>query len=182
MVNNYYDILQINRYATQQEIKSAYRKLCFVYHPDRCTSSLKPVYEEKLKKINHAYGILSDENLRNQYDQRLTREHVSPKQYEYNTVYRKKPAKKRPVYKNKAHEFICDIYNTIKYEKRKDRKLLLIIGLLFVLAQPLYGVVTLFYSFFASKQMVLDVTRQQINEKLDTQFKTEFNKTTQSGE
>lgn len=61
---NFYDILGVSQQATQQEIKSAYRKLAMEHHPDRGGD------ESKFQKINQAYATLSDPNLKNEYDQR----------------------------------------------------------------------------------------------------------------
>lgn len=63
MAEDYYDILGVSRGASQEEIKKAYRKLAHKHHPD------KGGEEEKFKKINEAYNVLSDEKKRSQYDQ-----------------------------------------------------------------------------------------------------------------
>lgn len=63
---DYYEILGINKNATDAEIKSAFRKLAKEYHPD---VSKDPNAEEKFKEIQEAYAILSDEQKRKQYDQ-----------------------------------------------------------------------------------------------------------------
>lgn len=67
MSKNYYDVLGISKNATENEIKSAYRKLARQYHPDVAID--KKNAEEKFKEINEAYQVLSDKNKRTQYDQ-----------------------------------------------------------------------------------------------------------------
>ena len=62
---DYYNILGVERDASQQAIKEAYRKLAFQYHPDRNTD---PAATEKMKDINEAYAVLSDVSKRREYD------------------------------------------------------------------------------------------------------------------
>lgn len=61
-----YKELEIERGATKDEIKKAYRKLAMKYHPDR--NSWDSEAEAKFKKINEAYTVLSDDSKRQQYD------------------------------------------------------------------------------------------------------------------
>ncbi len=63
---DYYEILQVSRDATVTEIKKAYRKLAMRYHPDKNPGDRDA--EEMFKKINEAYGVLSDESKRALYD------------------------------------------------------------------------------------------------------------------
>ncbi|PSH00419.1 MAG: molecular chaperone DnaJ [Nanohaloarchaea archaeon SW_7_46_7] len=66
MTKEYYRILGVNEDASQEEIKKAYRKKAKKYHPD---SNSDTADEEKFKKINKAYDVLSDEDKRKKYDQ-----------------------------------------------------------------------------------------------------------------
>jgi DnaJ-class molecular chaperone len=66
MTRNYYEILEVDKNATQEEIKKAYRKLSLKYHPDKNQGNKEA--EEKFKEINKAYQILSDPETRNTYD------------------------------------------------------------------------------------------------------------------
>ncbi len=64
---DYYKILGVERKASEDDIKKAYRKLALKYHPDRNPGDKKA--EEKFKEINEAYQVLSDPAKRSRYDQ-----------------------------------------------------------------------------------------------------------------
>ncbi len=66
---NYYDILGVDKKATPEQIKSAYRKLAMKYHPDRNQGD--EAAAEKFKEINEANETLSDEQKRAAYDYEL---------------------------------------------------------------------------------------------------------------
>lgn len=63
---DYYEILGVQRGATDQEIKSAYRKLALQFHPDRNPNN--PDAEEKFKECSEAYAILADAEKREMYN------------------------------------------------------------------------------------------------------------------
>src|SRR5438309_11413052 len=67
MARDYYETLGVQRNASEQEIKSAYRKLARQYHPDRNPGD--KTAEGKFKEVQEAYDVLSDKNKRAQYDQ-----------------------------------------------------------------------------------------------------------------
>jgi molecular chaperone DnaJ len=68
VIKDYYQILGVDRNASKEEIKKAYRRLAKEWHPD---VNPDPKAEEKFKEINEAYYVLSDEEKRRQYDQLL---------------------------------------------------------------------------------------------------------------
>jgi len=64
MSKDYYNILGVDKSASQDEIKKAFRKMAHKHHPDKAGGD-----EEKFKEINSAYQVLGDESKRKQYDQ-----------------------------------------------------------------------------------------------------------------
>lgn len=71
MQKNYYDILGINKDASEKDIKKAYRKLAAKYHPDKQVNksdSEKKEAENKFKEIAKAYEVLSDPAKKSNYD------------------------------------------------------------------------------------------------------------------
>ncbi len=63
MSKDYYNILGINKNASKEEIKTAFRKLAHQYHPDKGGGN-----EAKFKEVSEAYSVLGDDNKRKQYD------------------------------------------------------------------------------------------------------------------
>lgn len=66
MSKNFYDTLWVNKSASADEIKKAYRKQAMKYHPDR--NKWDKTAEEKFKEVNEAYGTLWDEKKKKNYD------------------------------------------------------------------------------------------------------------------
>ena len=62
---DYYEVLGVQKGASKDQIKDAYRKLALQYHPDR---NKEAGAEEKFKEISEAYAVLSDDQKRSQYD------------------------------------------------------------------------------------------------------------------
>jgi molecular chaperone DnaJ len=89
---DYYEVLGVQKNASKDEIKDAYRKLAMQYHPDR---NKAPGAEEKFKEISEAYAVLSDDEKRQQYDslghpgfdQRYTQEDIF-RGADFNSIFR----------------------------------------------------------------------------------------------
>ena len=74
-MKNYYEILQVNENASSEIIEKAYKVLVKKYHPDlQADTKIKEVTEKRLKEINEAYNVLSNEFLKEQYDVELKKE------------------------------------------------------------------------------------------------------------
>ena len=65
---DYYEVLGVDKNATDEELKKAYRKLAKKYHPDANPDN-KAEAEAKFKEVNEAYETLSDKQKRQMYDQ-----------------------------------------------------------------------------------------------------------------
>ena len=77
-MKNYYEILQVSHNASKEVIEKAYKVLAKKYHPDLQTSyTAKNYAEQKMREINEAYDVLSDDFLREQYDFEFRREKIS---------------------------------------------------------------------------------------------------------
>ena len=64
---DYYEVLGVEKNATDEDLKKAYRRLAKKYHPD--TNPGDKEAEEKFKEASEAYGVLSDPDKRKRYDQ-----------------------------------------------------------------------------------------------------------------
>lgn len=73
-MKNYYEILEVNKKASKEVIEKAYKVLVKKYHPDQYRGEKQIYAETKLKEINEAYRVLSDEFLKEQYDIELEKE------------------------------------------------------------------------------------------------------------
>lgn len=83
-MKNYYEILEINEKASQEVIEKVYKVLVKKYHPDlQENSGEKAKYEEKIKEINEAYEVLSDEIKRKEYDTKLELEKQKQERYSW---------------------------------------------------------------------------------------------------
>lgn len=98
-MKNYYDILEVNQKASKEVIQKAYKVLVRKYHPDLYRQDQKKYAENKIKEINEAYNVLSDDFLRGQYDKELQKEieQINSQKYSsqtniYNNYYNTAPS------------------------------------------------------------------------------------------
>lgn len=81
-MKNYYEILEVDRKASKEIIEKAYKTLAKKYHPDVQEQNQKVKAEEKMKLINEAYSVLSNEEKRYEYDQQLEENTISAEKYQ----------------------------------------------------------------------------------------------------
>ena len=81
-MKNYYEILEVDKNASQELIEKAYRTLAKKYHPDLQQGQIQQEYAEKMKIINDAYDVLSNCEKREQYNQKLENERIQKIQNE----------------------------------------------------------------------------------------------------
>ena len=88
MNKNYYQILEVDVNASFEVIEKAYKTLVKKYHPDLQENSLKNDSEEKLKLINEAYEVLSNEEKRKNYDLALQQEEMEKEKIKEEEIYK----------------------------------------------------------------------------------------------
>jgi len=74
---DYYKILEVEKNATEEDIKKAYRKLALKWHPDKNPNNLEEA-KKKFQEIAEAYSVLSDKKKRQQYDMGGVEDFTSP--------------------------------------------------------------------------------------------------------
>jgi len=92
---NYYELLGVSSTASADDIKKAYKKLAVIHHPDKNAGDTKA--EEKFKKINEAYQVLSDPEKRSHYDLVLEYGHLAYTAFEQTQQQYQRP-RRPPVY------------------------------------------------------------------------------------
>ncbi len=115
-MENYYDILEVSQKASKEIIDKAYRTLAKKYHPDTNDEDKKEWAEEKFKKINEAYEVISDEEKRAEYDKQIElekRQYLSESEelkiryqelYEQNQILKNELANLRAIPQNNIYE------------------------------------------------------------------------------
>ena len=77
-MKNYYEILEVDKNASEEVIEKAYKTLAKKYHPDLQNNSK---CQDKMRQINEAYEILSNDFKRREYDEKIKRQSVSIEEY-----------------------------------------------------------------------------------------------------
>lgn len=80
-MKNYYEILEVDKKASLEVIEKAYKTLVKKYHPDLQNEENHVEYEEKMKEINEAYSVLSDDFKKANYDEQLQESTISVDEY-----------------------------------------------------------------------------------------------------
>ena len=80
-MKNYYEILEVDKNASNEVIDKAYKTLAKKYHPDLQKGTNKEIYQNKMKQINEAFEVLSNNDKRKEYDNRLAQNNISIEQY-----------------------------------------------------------------------------------------------------
>ena len=185
MEKNYYEILEIDKNASQEIIEKAYKVLVKKYHPDLQTSpEMKLKYESKIKEINEAYETLSDNSKKEIYDNSLKNS-----ENDFNNLYQENINLKNELnnlknnsYKNTTSNFKNDNYNNlnnisenninngykIKYKKTCDDylrsfiSLFITIGIIILVLQIPF-VKNYFYNLYINNPIIHDITNVIIN-------------------
>ncbi len=113
-MKNYYEILEVDKNASDEIIKVAYKALVKKYHPDLKEGIAKINAEDKIKQVNEAYDILSNPEKKYEYDQNLINEDISKEQYEIVLNENMNLKRELNVYRNNIYK---NYRNNNKYTK-----------------------------------------------------------------
>lgn len=111
--NKYYSILELNKNATPDEIKKAYKKFAFKYHPDRNIDN-KEASEKKFSEINEAYSILSDPIKKREYD--MYGENVNNNNVSYSSNF----GNQFRMFNNIFYKHVSDFVNNKMYNNSEN--------------------------------------------------------------
>ena len=111
-MKNYYKILQVDKDASPEIVKVAYKLLVKKNHPDLKEGEDKKNAEKKIKEINEAYDVLSNPVKKSEYDQSIINENVSQEQY--NFILNENMNLKKEL------NYFHNLYNRNNYYKQKN--------------------------------------------------------------
>lgn len=113
MNKNLYEVLGVEKNASTEEIKKAYKKLAQIYHPDMhatASEEEKLMYEEKFKELNNAHEILSNPTKKAEYDYDLAYEKAKNTSTYQNSSYNNEGYSSYSTKRNRSQEY-DDTYN-----------------------------------------------------------------------
>lgn len=121
-MNNYYEILEVSKNASKEIIEKAYKVLAKKYHPDlQQDENKKQIAEQKMKLINEAYEVLSDDEKRKNYDLELEEQAITIERQRYEKEQNDR--NNEQVYYEEEPELTKkELKKQIKQEKRAQRE------------------------------------------------------------
>ena len=120
MEKNYYQILQIDKEASQDIIEKAYKTLAKKYHPDLQAEENKKNAENILKKINEAYEVLSNPSKREAYNKTIEQSTISQEQYK-EIIHQNEYLKNK--LKNNSSVQNSNLNNNLNFENYYNKKI-----------------------------------------------------------
>lgn len=121
-MNNYYEILEVSKNASKEIIEKAYKVLAKKYHPDlQQDENKKQIAEQKMKLINEAYEVLSDDEKRKNYDLELEEQAITIERQRYEKEQNDRN-NKQVYYEEEPELTKKELKEQIKQEKRAQRE------------------------------------------------------------
>ncbi|NBP69490.1 MAG: hypothetical protein EBR30_12705 [Cytophagia bacterium] len=142
---DYYQLLGIKQNASSTEIRTAYKKLAMLYHPDRNPGNQEA--EELFKLINEAYHVLADPQKRQIYDSG-----ISYPQHTYHSSAHDTSAYWRQYHRQRYEQWRQTQQNTYQFDKRYFKIQALAIGVFIVIAGFCFGVINIIEFVHNKKQ------------------------------
>lgn len=123
-----YEILEVSENASKEIVEKAYKVLAKKYHPDLQEEGDKQEAEKKMKQINEAYEVLSDEEKRKEYDLKLTQERSKEEvqkqsQTEYYQNQYTQPYQTQPMSEKEYREALKRQYQERREEQERQRQM-----------------------------------------------------------
>ena len=123
-----YEILEVSENASKEIVEKAYKVLAKKYHPDLQAEGDKQEAEKKMKQINEAYEVLSDEEKRKEYDVKLIQERKQEEvqeqsQTEYYQNQYTQPYQTQPMSEKEYREALKRQYQERREEQERQRQM-----------------------------------------------------------
>lgn len=124
-----YELLEVSENASKEIIEKAYKVLAKKYHPDLQAEGEKLEAEKKMKQINEAYEVLSDETKRKEYDLKLTEERRQEEAKQQQPSYSQNPYEQpyqthtKPMSEQEYREALKRQYQERREEQERQRQM-----------------------------------------------------------